>query len=252
MPTKTNESVLKSFDILSLIHAERPEITSQTVIQELGMNPATAHRFLSTLVKVGALATYKRGSYCLGPRAAELGSLEQLTNPLSNVVKPIIESVSLELNESVMASRLSRGGPVCMAVATPNRLFNIDIKVGTILPLHSTAQGKLWLSSLTRKERLARLGAYRLVALTDSTIRDLDVLERELEQIRRQGFAINKGENEEDLGAVSVPVKSTTDETILTLSLFGLLSRFDDRFVMRAVDGLKRAAKEIGRRSEGK
>ena len=251
MPTKANESVLKSFDILSLIRSDRPEITSQIVVSELGMNPATAHRFLSTLVKTGALATYKRGSYCLGPRIAELGSLEQLTNPLANVVKPIIESVSADLNESVMASRLSRGGPVCMAVATPNRPFNIDIKVGTILPLHSTAQGKLWLSSLTRKERVARLGAYRLVALTDSTIQDLDALERELEQIRSQGYAINKGENEEYLGAVSVPVKTGVDETILTLSVFGLLSRFDDQFTMRAVDRLKRAALEIGRWSEG-
>ena len=249
MPTKANESVLKSFEILGLIHADRPEITSQIVVRELGMNPATAHRFLATLVTVGALATYRRGRYCLGPRAAELGSLEQLTNPLSNLVKPIIESASQDLNESVMASRLSRGGPVCMAVATPNRPFNIDIKVGTILPLHSTAQGKLWLSSLSRKERLARLGAYRLVALTDSTIQDLDVLERELEQIRSQGFAINKGENEEDLGAVSVPVRSSAGETILTLSMFGLLSRFDDDVMARAVDRLRRAATEIQHQS---
>lgn len=249
MPTKPNESVLKSFDILSLVRADRPEITSQIVVHELGMNPATAHRFLSTLVMVGALASYKRGSYCLGPRAAELGSLEQLTNPLSNVVKPVIESASQELNESVMASRLSRGGPVCMAVATPNRPFNIAIKVGTILPLHSTAQGKLWLSSLTRKERLARLGAYRLVALTDRTIQDLDVLEQELDQIRSQGFAINKGENEVDLGAVSIPVKGKTGEIILTLSLFGLLSRFDDQFVARAIERLRRAAEEIQNQS---
>nr|WP_286193532.1 IclR family transcriptional regulator C-terminal domain-containing protein [Boseongicola sp. H5] len=132
-----------------------------------------------------------------------------------------------------------------MAVATPNRPFNIAIKVGTILPLHSTAQGKLWLSSLTRKERLARLGAYRLVALTDRTIQDLDVLERELDQIRSQGFAINKGENEVDLGAVSIPVKGKTGEIILTLSLFGLLSRFDDQFVARAIERLRRAAQEI-------
>lgn len=250
MSTKANESVLKCFEILGLIESGRPEISAKTVVNELGLKPATAHRFLATLLRVGALATYRRGSYCIGPRIWELGQIEQLTNPMANVVKPVIDAVSQDLNESVMASRLSRAGPICMAVATPNRPFNINIKVGTILPLHSTAQGKLWLASLSAKERRARLGAYRLVATTENTLHDRKALETELELIRSRGYAVNRGENESDIGAVSVPVFDDQGETILSISLFGLVSRFNDAFIAAAVPRLKQAALEVTRKSQ--
>ncbi|MES0828404.1 IclR family transcriptional regulator [Ruegeria sp. SCP11] len=245
MATKLNGSVVKSFEILGLFSSERREISANTVADELGMTLATAHRFLTTLTIVGALTSYRRGVYCLGHRIEELGRLERETNPLASVVKPIITAASIDLNESVMASRFSQGGPICMAVSPSNRPININIKVGTILPIHSTAQGKIWLSTLSKKERTASLAAYSLAALTEQTVQDNEGLEKELDQIRAQGFALNRGENEPDLGAVSVPVFSDEKRVFLTLSTFGLLSRFDDAFVETAVERLNRAAREI-------
>lgn len=245
MATKQNGSVIKSFDILGLIRTDRGEITANIVETELGMTLATAHRFLTTLTTIGVLSSYRRGYYCLGPRIEELGNVEQKTNPLALIVKPIIEKLSSELNESVMASRLSVGGPICMAVSTSSRPFNMNIKVGTFLPLHSTAQGKIWLSHLTKKERATHLSAYQMTTFTEQTLKDSDTLEEELAKIRKQGYALNKGENEPGLGAVSVPVKSKGRGVLLTLSTFGMLSRFDDAFVEKAVVRLKRAANEI-------
>lgn len=66
-----------------------------------------------------------------------------------------------------------------------------------------------------------------------------------LTKIREQGYALNKGENEPSLGAVSVPVESKERGVLLTLSTFGMLSRFNDEFVEKAVARLKRAAIEI-------
>ncbi|MFC6658709.1 IclR family transcriptional regulator [Roseibium salinum] len=192
--------------------------------------------------------SYRRGIYCLGPRIEELGRVEQETNPLSEVVRPIIASASHDLSEAVMASRLTRGGPICMAVARSNRPISVEIKVGTIFLLHCSAQGKLWLASLSRPERDARLGIYRLTEMSSRTIVDRDAFEAELERIRDQGFALNRGENEPDIGAVAVPVMSEDNEIILTLSVFGLLSRFDERFIELAVQRLGRAAHEVRKR----
>ena len=245
MATKTNESLAKAFKILSLIDHNRPEITARIVVDELGLTLATAHRFLNTLVQLGALASYKRGSYCLGPRIWDLGRMEQLTNPLAQVVQPVIAAASEALNESVMASRLSRAGPICMAVARPNRPINIDVKVGAILPLHSTAQGKLWLASLSTRDRSARLAAYTLSATTPNTVQDRTILEEELRDIRTRGYAVNRGENEPDLGAVSVPVFDGQDLIVLSLSVFGLVTKFTDDFLDQAVSRLNEASHEI-------
>lgn len=245
MATKLNGSVVKSFEILGLIRTGRGEISANTLASELDMSLATAHRFLTTLTTIGVLTSYRRGYYSLGPRIEELGRIEQETNPLAVVVQPIIEALSRDLNESVMASRLSQGGPICMAVSPSGRPINMNVKVGTFLPLHSTAQGKIWLSSLSEKERLARLGAYPMSTFTQQTLSDNDALENELVHIREQGYATNKGENEPGLGAVAVPVIFEEPTVLLTISTFGMLSRFDDAFIKSAVAKLKLAAEEI-------
>lgn len=248
MPAKRNGSVAKCFDVLGLIGPARPEITARQVVEELGMPPATAHRFLATMVELGVLATYRRGTYAFGPRISELTGLEQVTNPLSNLVEPVIGAASRDLSESVMACQLSRLGPICMAVATPDRAFAINIRVGTILPLHSTAQGKLWLAGLSARERRARLGAYSLVAVTENTIRDREALDAELALIRRRSHAVNRGENESDLGAIAVPVRDRQGRTILSISMFMLLGRMTDALVAEAVPRLREAAEAVQRR----
>lgn len=245
MATKLNGSVVKSFEILGLIRTVRAEISANTLASELNMSLATAHRHLTTLTTIGALTSYRRGYYSLGPRIEELGRIEQETNPLALVVQPVIEALSRDLNESVMASRLSQGGPICMAVSPSSRPINMNVKVGTFLPLHSTAQGKIWLSTLSKKERYARLGAYPMSTFTEQTLRDDDALENELAQIREQGFATNRGENEPGLGAVAVPVIFEGSTVLLTISTFGMLSRFDEKFVAMAAVKLKKAAREI-------
>ena len=245
MGTPLNGSLIKGFEVLKLFSEERPEISASAVVSELGMNLATAHRFLLTLEQVGVLVSFRRGYYRLGSRLEELGQLAEETNSLSHIVKPTIEQVSEGLEESVMACRLGRSGPTCMAVSISSRPLNVHIRVGTVLPLHSTAQGKLWLAEISDQERLARLENYNWDRMSNNTIANPLTMDKELKAIRKQGFAVNRGENEPDLGAVSVPVWNSNDEIILSLSAFGMLSRFDDALIRKAVKQLKKAAKSI-------
>ncbi|MEM7022709.1 MAG: IclR family transcriptional regulator C-terminal domain-containing protein [Pseudomonadota bacterium] len=171
--------------------------------------------------------------------------MAEATNPLAALVKPVIDRASKDLNESVMACRLGREGPTCMAVAISTQPITVNIQVGTVLPLHATAQGKLWLAEVSAEERQARLKNYAMVAISDNTIADKIQMEQEFERIRKQGFALNRGENEPDIAAAAVPVRSEDGEIFLSLSAFGMLSRFSEALIRRAIDRLKSAAGEI-------
>ena len=246
MGTPLNGSLLKGFAILDLFSPERTEITAAAVTAELDMNTATAHRFLTTLEQAGALTSYRRGHYCLSHRFEELGAIAGLSNQLGALAQPVIELVSRELNESVMACRLGQSGPVCIAVAPSSRPITVNIKVGTTLPLHATAQGKLWLAYLDQKERETRLKLLDLDPFSANTITDRSALEDELAAIRERGDARNRGENEPDIGAVSVPVFAREGRMVLSISAFGMLSRFDDLLTGRAAQALRNAASGIG------
>lgn len=245
MSTPLNGSLVKGFAILGLFSPDRSEITATTVTRELDMNAATAHRFLNTLLEVGALVSYRRGHYCLSDWIAELGRLADDSAYFSNLVRPFIDRASRELNESIMACRLGPNGPVCISVSPSERPISVNIKIGTTLPLHATAQGKLWLAHLSEEDRNQRLDELKLEELSGNTITDRSRLIEELSAIRTAGCAQNTGENEADIGAVSVPVFNAVGRMVLSLSAFGMLSRFDADLVARTKTALHSIAKDI-------
>ncbi|MEH6475909.1 MAG: IclR family transcriptional regulator [Sneathiella sp.] len=234
MTTPLNESLIKGFSILKLFSKERPEISTSVVVQELGMNSATAHRFLVTLEETGALVSRQRGRYSLGLHMVALGRTAELTNPLASIVQPVIDDISTELRESVMACRLNRDGAVCIAAAIANRPITVNISVGEVLELHSSAQGKVWLASMSDEEVRTILKELPLKNFNSNTVTNIDALCDEIRMVRSQGYALNRGEREEDIAAVAVPVKNKDGKTILSFSVFGMVSRFDQELIERA------------------
>jgi len=242
MATPLNSSVLKAFEILGLITADRSEISAATVASELGMNPGTAHRFLLSLEEAGALTSVRRGAFSIGPRIETLGRVAETVNPMWTRVQRVIDDISSELNESVMACRLGRNGPTCMAVSTADRPISVNIRVGTELPMTITAQGKLWLAMMSEADRKSWFKKHpgETVALGDP-----QVLERELASIRAAGISLNRGDNEPDIGAVAVPIFLGDGQMYLSISVFGMLSRFDDDLVHKAIELLKASADQL-------
>ncbi|MDC0739340.1 IclR family transcriptional regulator [Cognatishimia sp. SS12] len=245
MSTPLNGSLLKGVAILDLFTAERPEITAAIVTSELAMNAATAHRFLTTLVEAGVLISFQRGRYCLSQKMRDLGRIADQSLQLGTLVQPIIEQAARTLNESVMACRFTDLGPQCLAVASSSRPISVNIKVGTTLPMHASAQGKLWLAFAAPRARAAHLAELALVPHSARTITDAATFDAELDSIATQKCATNSGENEENIGACAVPVFDAQGRMILSLSAFGMLSRFDAALQSRARACLSQAAAEI-------
>lgn len=233
MSTPLNASVLKCFEILDLISRSRPEITAAVVAEEMDLNVATAHRFLLTLESAGALRSHRRGAFSLGETIERLGRIADEINPLAGHIQPLISVLSRELGESVMACRMGRYGPVCIAAAAAAKPISVTIEVGTVLKSPFTAQGRLWLSELGPSAPAAWL-------------RDLAELPspEDLEGIRQAGFARNRGESENGIGAVCIPIRShSAGKMVLSISVFGLLSQFDDDLAALSLKALNRAAK---------
>ncbi len=245
MATPLNASILKSFEILGLFSQQRSEITTATVVDNTSMNNATAHRFLLSLLAAGALHSTRRGVFTLGPAMAELGQLAGNSNPLPDLVKAELPSLSQALNESVMACRLSAQGPVCIAVANCERPISVNIRVGTTLPLLGTAQGKLWLASMepdARRQKLKSLASNSSQRLGGKQLKSL---EQELLSISKHGYATNLGENEPDIAAVCMPVHDSGGTMLLSLSVFGMKSRFNEKLIARARRELKAVVSRV-------
>ena len=245
MSTPLNGSLIKAFEILRLFDEGQPELSAVTVAQKLGLNTSTAHRFLLTLEHVGALTSLRRGYFGLGPRLEDLGRLAELTNPMPALVKPVLDNLARDLNESVMVCRLNRFGPVCIAVSESERPISVVVKTGTVLPFKHSAQGKLWLAHMSETVRTSYLQEGAVLTGHAGSQVDWEKFEQDLKAARENCVALNLGDNEPDIAAVAVPVKNADGEMFLSLSVFGMLSRFNTDFIERAKSRLHSAASEI-------
>ncbi|KMW59619.1 Pca regulon regulatory protein PcaR [Candidatus Rhodobacter oscarellae] len=242
MSTPLNNSILKGFDILALFTHEAHEISTATVTKKLGMNTATAHRFLMTLDRAGAIRSTRRGRFALGPRIEELGQITARRRTLAALVQPTLDALCGELGESIMACRLAQHGPSCIAYANSNRPISLQVREGALLPFHTTAQGYLWLAEMPEDERRERLESASFASLEKP---DLAAVETRIQRVYAQGYATNEGDNEPDLGAVAVPVRNIDGQMVLSMSVFGMLRRFDGAFIDRARAALLDAAASV-------
>lgn len=78
--------------------------------------------------------------------------------------------------------------------------------VGARLPVYCTSQGKVFLAAMQESERQKLLAGIHLVQYTPHTITDLAELNRQLRQMRADGYAIENGEYKIGLRSISAPV----------------------------------------------
>lgn len=80
-------------------------------------------------------------------------------------------------------------------------------RVGDTLPAHVTASGKALLAELDEDELAKLFPSNTLEGLTTRSIRDRERLISELKQVRKQGYAVNAGESEDELLTVGAAVR---------------------------------------------
>jgi len=86
-------------------------------------------------------------------------------------------------------------------------------------PLHCTALGKVLLADIPEEERKKILEDKELPRLTDKTITDKKELEKELKVVKKQGFALDRGENEKDVRCIAAPIRNHQGKVIAAISI---------------------------------
>src|SRR3990170_5399741 len=174
-------------------HAEA--VTLKQLAQATNLHPSTAHRILTALVHDRLAERIDQGNYRLGIRLLELGNLVKARISVREHALPFMrqlhaataEAVNLSVrrdDEIVYIERTSAGRAMM-------RVVNI---VGARAPLHITAVGKLFLLDDGPEKLRAYAERTRLPAYTKNTLTSVAALEKELDRVRKQGYALDNEE----------------------------------------------------------
>ena len=222
----------------------------------LGAHASTVSRLLGTLAECrsSSSAMPPRGAIGSGLRVAHWGSAAVAGRDLRELARPLLTELAALSGETATLS-LAAGTEALTAdyVASSQTVLS-QARVGRASVGHATAVGKVLLAF--RPDALAALPR-RLERFTEHTIVDRRALERELQQVRAQGFAEASDEREAGLHAIAVPVLDVRGELAAVLGLQGP-DRFDERGARpraRAVARTRGAARRrvvgVGRYDQG-
>lgn len=248
MATPTNNSVRKAFEILVTFMENRHDLTARQVADLTGMNAATAHRFLITLESVGAITRSDDNRYQLGTLIAELGSKVKRHRILDDAIKPLIDDLVTATRESVQVGVLSGSRVLQLRASQSDRMLQPASAAGNLLPVHSTAMGKVLLSGMPEADRAAFLEDVALTRYTSHTIVEEAAFLHELALTVDRGYAISEGEYEDGLSSVAVPVLDNKSRVMAALAISGPTARMTDEAIAAHLKVMRHGAAQIQRK----
>ncbi len=239
----------RSIRVLDVIEAicqlDRPA-TIADVVAGSGLPKATVHRLCNLLAEEGYIRRdVENRGFEIGARFARL-AMKSLGNAGARAERhAILESLVHDIGETCNLAMPDATSMIYLDRVESEWPLRIQLPVGSRVPLHCTASGKLFLSSLGPARRKKLLQKMPLDRRSANTIVDIEELESHIQQIAKDDVGTDDEEFIPGMVAVAVPVRDGSGRLIATLASHGPVVRMSLDRALTWVPRLKRAAQEL-------
>lgn len=193
----------KALRVLSAFESTKSPMTLTVIAERSGLAASTAHRLVGELVEWGALERTSSSRYQIGIRLWELA--QSAGRQLRESARPWVQDLAALTNQSVMISvRQGRDSLVIERAHGDHRAAQTSA-VGSRLPLHTSAAGKVLLAFDAEWVRRSYLSE-PLDRLTPSTHVNPEGLTVELGKTLEDGWATSLQEVRHGASAIAVPI----------------------------------------------
>lgn len=214
--SKGSQSIDRAAELLSLVVRADGPVSYTDLVDKTDLARSTVSRLLQALERNGLVDRNRDGMFTSGALFAHYASRFDTIERLAATAQPVLERIADETSETVNLG-VPRGDTV-VQIAQIDSTFVlgatnwIDIDV----PPHCSALGKV----LYAYDAIP-LPKGRLAGRTPSTVGTASALRRQLGTIRREGFAVTRGEFEEGLDALAAPVRDSNGAVLAAIGISG-------------------------------
>lgn len=195
-----------------------PALSLSEIARRAGLPLTTTHRLVAELRAAGALERDVDGTYRIGLRLWEIGSLAPRGVPLREAALPFLEDLYEVTHENAQLGVREGHDVVYIERIAGRRAVGVLTRVGGRFPLHASGIGLVLLAHAPESVRRDVLGG-PLQRFTGYTVTDRARVERILAEIRRNGVAISDRQVTDDAMSVAAPVTDSSGEVIAALSI---------------------------------
>lgn len=232
-------AVLKVFGILQALGEQR-NIGISEISQRLAMPKATVYRFLQTMKGLGYVQQEQESErYGLSMRIFELGSKALQYPDLIQIADVEMRQLTARCTETTHLGALVDQTVSCIHKVDSPSMLGMNTRVGTCLPLHNTAIGKVLVAYSQKAMAEALLSGMEMAPVSTTSLRE------ELDTVRQQGFAVNIQEYNREVCCLAVPVLDYLNNVVAGLSVTLPVFRYNPDLQGEYVSLLHQAARKI-------
>ncbi|RZL88556.1 MAG: IclR family transcriptional regulator [Variovorax sp.] len=239
---------MRLFALLEVIAAKDQRYSLQGLVEETGVPKPTLHRMLQQLESAGLLR--REGDsrqYGIGTRLRRLAENLLLNDSHHGARHTVLRKLVEEIGESCNLTALSGSEVVYLdrvETAAPLRFY---LHPGSRVPVHCSASGKVFLAQMSPAQRRRLLANAPLEAYTAKTLTDLEQIEREVQQVRKDGFAYDNEEFLPGLLCIAALVPGESGPSNLCVAVQAPVMRLGMDKAKQLLPALQRAAQALAR-----
>jgi DNA-binding IclR family transcriptional regulator len=232
------KSARRVLDILRFFSQEKAPASLARIASALDFPKSSCLALLETLTAEG-YAYQSEGRYYLTRRWLCEAELVARHDPIALRCRPALEQLAKAVGETAILAQLAQREVIYLDVVEPDLIVRFSASAGQMKPIHASASGKALLSALPPDERKRLVDTLDFKTFTQATMTTPGALLKAVEEGRRRGWHVNRGEHQAD--TVSVAVPAVLDGAVLALVVGAPMSRVKDK-VDRIGAAIERAA----------
>ncbi len=242
------QSIDRAVQILNCFTEQRPELKLTEIAEELELNKSTVHGLINTLKYHGLIEQdeesqkYRLGLYLLQLAERAAGSIDVI-----GIARPHLVEICNKVDETIHIANLDGLEIVYIDKFESTHSMRIYTTRGSRNPAYCTGVGKAMLA-FQDIDFLNKEIPIQMKKLTPNTLEYKGDLMKELEQIRKDGYALDREENVEGLFCVAVPIFDRLGQVHYGLSVSGPTVRMTEEKVQQTIHLLREAGAEISQK----
>lgn len=230
----------RTINTLLLLSKEPDGLTLTELANKLKISTSATHRILKSLMEHHfVLQVSNTKKYLLGYRVLTLGNNIQKDDSLAKQAKKHIIALAEKTGETVAICDLEGSNIICLDFIESKSTSSLMVRRGVAMPPHTTSAGKAILAFKPTKE------VERIYYEFNKDSSNFDFFIKELELVRKNGYAISNGELQIGVFGIAAPIMDSNGLVVASVSITGI--KKENNINEESINFLKNTAQEISR-----
>nr|MBQ4320286.1 IclR family transcriptional regulator [Clostridia bacterium] len=243
-----NNSARRVLEMLELFSETPQPLTVTDISNILGYPKTSVFDIVNILHDRGFIRRTddRAKTYVLGVRAYQVGMAYLSQTDLYSIAHPVLSDIRDKLGETCYLAVEEKGSIIYLDKLESSSPIRASCNIGSKNLMYLTGLGKAILAAWT-DERVRDICREPFECRTPNTVKNVDELLFELQNIREQGFSIDNGEDNIYIRCIAAPILGANAQAKAAISISMPENRFTDEMLDNAAREITDAALYISR-----